>query len=324
MKHIFIAAATATAIAASAAVFFGLGKEEEETLPLVSIVNYGPLKDLEISIQGIKDELADNGFIENKSVKIEISDIAFDHSLIPQTVTSSKNHNPRVMVVISTPIAQFAKGKIHDIPLVFHAITDPTAAGLLKDKDHADANITGSSDMQNLDVLLEFVKSILPEAKAIGILCLTSDSNDATLLDMMKKAADRFSFSVVAIPVDQVRDIPVRMQEFKGKVDFIYVGASGLHAAMPSIASEASKMNTPVFDSEDQSVRDGLALASFGVNYESVGRNAGKLVAKLLNGAPVKDLSPIFPKLEDHRCFVNKKLAEKFKIKIPGNAIIVE
>ncbi|MDR1334146.1 MAG: ABC transporter substrate-binding protein [Holosporaceae bacterium] len=300
------------------------GCKKKEDLPVVAIANYGPLKDLEISIQGIKDELAERGFIENKTVKIEVADIAFDHSLIPQTVAKLKNLEPKVMVVISTPIAQFARGRIHDIPLVFHAITDPVAAGLLKDKEQANDNITGSSDMQNLEVLLKFVKTILPKAKAVGLLCLTSDSNDAALLEMMKKSANSFGLAVVAIPVDQVRDIPMRMQELKGKVDFIYVGASGLHAAMPSITSEASKMNIPVFDSEDQSVRDGLALASFGVSYESVGRNAGKLVARLLKGDSVKDLPPIFPKTEDHRCFVNKRLAEKFGIQIPEDATVVE
>jgi putative ABC transport system substrate-binding protein len=98
----------------------------------------------------------------------------------------------------------------------------------------------------------------------------------------------------------------MRMQEFRGKVDFVYVGTSGpIQPALPIIASEAQKMGIPVFNAEDQAVRDGLALASFGVNYESVGKNAGKLVAKLLKGASVKDLVPIFPKTEDHRCFVN-------------------
>jgi putative ABC transport system substrate-binding protein len=267
--------------------------------------------------------LADNGFIQDKNIKIEIADIAFDHSLIPQTVTSLKNHNPKVVVAVSTPIAQFAKGKIRDIPVVFHAITDPVAVGLLEDKDHADGNVTGSSDMQNLDVLLDFVRSILPKAKTVGILSLTSDSNDAALLNMLQEAAGRFGLSVMAIPVDQVRDITVRMQEFKGKVDFIYVGASGLHAAMPNIAQEAQKMNIPVFDAEDQSVRDGLALASFGVNYESVGRNAGKLVAKLLKGADIKDLAPIFPKIQDHKCHVNRKLAKKLGIWIQESATVV-
>jgi putative ABC transport system substrate-binding protein len=298
--------------------------EEEKNLPVVAIANYGPLKDLELSIQGIKSELAYNGFIEDKNVKIEIADIAFDHSLIPQTVSNLKNHNPKVMIVVSTPIAQFAKGKIRDIPLVFHAITDPVAVGLLKDREHANDNITGSSDMQNLNVLLEFAKSVLPKAKTVGLLCLTSDSNDAVLFEMMKKAASSIGLSVMAIPVDQVRDIPVRMQEFRGKADFIYVGASGLHAAMPTIASEAAKMEIPVFNAEDQSVRDGLALASFGVNYESIGRNAGKLTARLLKGDPLKDVAPIYPKLEDHKCYVNKKLAKKFGIQIPKNATVVE
>jgi putative ABC transport system substrate-binding protein len=311
-----------TAAVLFAAVFWCLKSKDD--LPIVAIVNYGPLKDLEISIQGIKDELAGNGFIDGKTIKVEIADIAFDHSLIPQTVLNLKNHNPKVMVVISTPIAQFAKGKIRDIPLVFHAITDPVAAGLLKDKSRSEDNITGSSDRQDLHLLLTFAKQIFPQAKTIGLLCLTSDSNDAVLLAMMKEAAQAFGLSVLAIPVDQARDIPVRIQKFSGAVDFIYVGASGLHAAMPIIAAEAQKMNIPVFDSEDQSVRSGLALASFGVNYESIGRNAGKLVAKLLKGAAAQNLPPIFPKIEDHRCFVNKKLAKRFGIQIPEKAAVVE
>ncbi|MDR1031624.1 MAG: ABC transporter substrate-binding protein [Holosporales bacterium] len=319
MKKILIVVA---AVVVFAAVFWSAKSKDD--LPIVAIVNYGPLKDLEISIQGIKDELASNGFIDGKTIKIEIADIAFDHSLIPQTVLNLRNHNPKVMVVISTPIAQFAKGKIRDIPLVFHAITDPVAAGLLKDKLRSEDNITGSSDRQDLHLLLTLAKQIFPQAKTIGLLCLTSDSNDTALLAMMKKAAQAFGLSVLAIPVDQVRDIPVRIQKFSGAVDFIYVGASGLHAAMPTIAAEAQKMNIPVFDSEDQSVRSGLALASFGVNYESVGRNAGQLVAKLLKGASVQSLPPVFPKTEDHKCFVNKKLAERFGIQVPENATVVE
>jgi putative ABC transport system substrate-binding protein len=197
-------------------------------------------------------------------------------------------------------------------------------AKLINVKTKSAGNVTGSSDMQNLNALLTFVQTILPHAKTIGLPYATSDSNDTTLINMMRKEAKNLGMSVVAIPIDQVRDIPVRLQELKGKADFIYVGASGLQSALPAIASEAVKMNIPVFNIEEQSVRDGLALASFGVNYESVGRNTGKLVSELLKGVPVKDLAPIFPKTEDHRCYVNKKLAKKFGVRIPENTTIVE
>lgn len=302
--------------------FFCFFKRDSKDLPIVAIANYGPLKDLTLSIDGIKSELKENGFVDGKNIKIEISDIHFDHSLIPQTIAKLKNLKPKVIVAISTPIAQFARGKIKNIPLVFHAITDPVSAGILLDDDKPNDNITGSSDRQNLDIFLKFAKGIFPKAKTIGMLNLSTDVNDASLIAMMKKAAQKWQLSIMEIPVDHVREIPARMAKFRGKVDFIYVGASGLHAAMPTISAEAMKMNIPVFDSEDQSVRDGLSLASFGVNYESVGRNAGKLVVKILKGE--KDLQPIFPKIEDHSCCVNEKLAEKFGIEIPGNATVAE
>ncbi|MDR2794732.1 MAG: ABC transporter substrate-binding protein [Holosporaceae bacterium] len=290
-------------------------------LPVVAIANYGPHASLEASLSGTKAELADNGFIDGKTVRYDVADVGFDPALIPQMITKLMASKPKVIIVKSTPVAQFAKGKIRDIPLIFCDITDPVAAGILKDKTHSHENMTGGSDQEDLGLFLSFVKTILPKVKTVGLLYSTSESNDAALVKMMKDAAAKVGLSVVAIPVDQSRDIPMRMQEFRGKVDLIYVGTSGpIQPALPIIASEAQKMNIPVFNAEDQAVRDGLALASFGVSYESVGRNAGKLAAKILKGAAVKDLPPIFPQTKDHTCVVNKKLAEKFRIKIPENA----
>ncbi|MDR1334809.1 MAG: ABC transporter substrate-binding protein [Holosporaceae bacterium] len=308
----------------AAVLLVGCRSEKQEGTPLVAIVNYGQIPPLLATVTGIKKELLESGYVENKNVRYEIADIAFDHTLISQSVMNLKNHKPKVMVVISTPIAQFAKGKIRDIPLVYGAITDPVDAKLINVPTESVDNITGSSDMQSLSALLTLVRSILPQAKTIGMLYATSDCNDAALIKKMQQETKAAGMTLITIPVDQMRDVPVHIQELKGKVDLIYVGASGLQSALAVISGEAGKMNIPVFNIEEQSVRDGLALASFGVNYESVGRNAGKLVAKLLNGSLVKDLAPFFPKLEDHKCFVNRKLAKKFNVKIPGNATVVE
>jgi putative ABC transport system substrate-binding protein len=297
---------------------------EKQDAPLVAIVNYGQIPPLLTSIEGIKKELLESGFIEGKNIRYEVADIAFDHSLIPQTVMTLKSHNPKVMIALSTPIAQFAKGKIRDIPLVFNVVTDPVDAKLIDTPMKSTNNVVGSSDMQDLHAFLTFVRSIFPNAKAIGMLYLTSDNNDNALINMMRREAKLLGMSVVAVPVDQMRDIPIRLQQLKGKADLIYVGASGLQSALPIISGEAGKMNIPVFNMEERSVSEGLAIASFGVNYEAVGRNAGKLVAKLLKGVSVNDLSPVYPKIEDHKCFINKKLAEEFGVKIPKNATVVE
>lgn len=167
------------------------------------------------------------GFIENQTIRYEIADIGFDHALIPQTIASLRTHLPKAMVVVSTPIAQLAKGKIKNLPLIYSSVTDPVDVGLLQEYDKSDDNTTGSSDMQDLKSLLQFAKSLLPNAKSIGLLYAISDSNDTSLVKLMQSAALEYDMSVVAIPVEQGREVPIRMQGFKGKVDLIYVGVSG-------------------------------------------------------------------------------------------------
>jgi putative ABC transport system substrate-binding protein len=303
--------------------FFNAQKKEE--LPVVAIANYGPHASLEASIRGLKNELSKHGFVENKTVRYEIADVGFDPSLIPQMVTKLKEGRPKVIVVKTTLVAQFAKGRIHDIPLVYCDILDPIGASLIKFRDQADENITGSSDQENFEPFLNFVKKLLPNAKTVGVLYSTAESNDAAMLKGIREAASRTGFTVLAIPLDQARDVPVRMQEFRGKADFVYVGTSGpIQPTLPAITVEAQKMGIPVFNAEDQAVRDGIALASYGVNYESVGKNAGKLVIQLLNGADIKTLAPIYPAAEDYNCFINKKQALYFNITIPQEATVVE
>ncbi|MDR3031087.1 MAG: ABC transporter substrate-binding protein [Holosporales bacterium] len=311
---------TITTAIVAIAIFFNFNNQKA---PLVAIANYGPHASLEASLAGLKKQLADEGFVENKTVRYEIADVNFDHALIPQMISKLKGQKPKVMVVKSTPIAQFAKGKIRDIPLVYNDITDPIAAELIKDKSRSSGNMTGASDMQDLKALLTFVKSILPYAKTIGLLYATCADNDTALVRMMNEAAEMMGMRVLSIPVDQTRDIPIRMQEFKGKADFIYVGVSGpIQPAIPTVFREAQKMEIPLINAHEQAVRDGLALASFGVDYEAVGRNAGKLVAKLLNGSDIKTIAPIYPRSQDHKGFINRKQAEYYKIKIPENVEI--
>ena len=175
------------------------------------------------------------------------------------------------------------KGKIYDIPLIYTVITDPVEAGLTKEKYKADTNITGSSDMQDLKAFMKFAKSILPEAKRVELLYATSKANDIALVNMMKASAAELDMSVIEIPVEQARDVQIRMQEFKNKVDLIYVGTSGpIQPNLSVISAEARQMHIPVFNVEAQEVRDGLALAKLWRGLYD--RNAAKLTADVLRG----------------------------------------
>lgn len=294
-------------------------------LPIVSIVNYGPHSSLNATITGLKEQMTKEGFIEGENIKYEIADVGFDTALIAQMISSLKSKNPQIMVALTTPVAMAAKAKIHNIPLIYSAITDPVEAGLIQEHNKPYNNITGSSDMQDLYSFLLFAKTILPNAKKIGLLYATSESNDMALVNMMRLNASKLDMELLAIPVEQARDVAMRMQEFKDKADLIYVGTSGpIQPTLPTIAAEARKMHIPVFNVDTQAVKDGIALASFGVDYLAVGKNTGKLVASILQGKSVKDLPPIYPNINDHHGIINKKLAEELGLTIPANIEIVE
>ncbi|CAK8162482.1 putative ABC transport system substrate-binding protein [Candidatus Xenohaliotis californiensis] len=298
---------------------------KNESLPIVAIANYGSHASLDATISGFKDQMQMEGFAENQNIRYEIADVGFDPHLISQMLINLKAKNPKAILVMTTPIAQAAKGKIHDIPLIYTAITDPIEAGLIKDQYKSDGNITGSSDKQDLKAFLKFSQSILPEARRVGLLYATSEANDNALVNMMKTSASDFNMSVIAVPLEQARDAQIRMKEFKNKVDFIYVGTSGpIQPTLPVISAEALKMYIPVFNVEVQAVKNGLALASFGIDYTTVGRNAAKLAADVLRGQKISDMTPLYPTSEDHCGVINKKLAIKLGITIPPNIEIVE
>jgi putative tryptophan/tyrosine transport system substrate-binding protein len=297
----------------------------KSNLPIIAIANYGPHSSLSSAILGFKEQMEADGFVENKTIQYAIADVGFDPALIPQMLTALKAKNPEAMLVMTTPVAQSAKGKIKDIPLIYTVITDPVEAGLIKEKYTPEQNMTGSSDMQDLRAFLQFAKSLLPAAKKIGLLYSTSESNDAALVNMMREASLEFGMEIIAIAVEQARDVPIRVQEFKDKADLIYVGSSGpIQPTLPAIAAEARKMKIPVFNMDEQAVKDGLALASFAVDYKTVGRNAAKLAIEILRGKKVNELTPLYPKTTEHRGLINKNLAVEFGIDIPQNVEIVE
>lgn len=292
----------------------------QPNIPIIAIANYGPHSSLQASINGIKKTLTEQGFIENKNIRYEIMDVSFDATLIPQMVAKLKQFSPKVIVAITTPVAQFTKNSIRDIPIVYNVITDPVSAGLIQNSSSSYKNITGSSDKQNLALFLTFAKKLLPKANTVGILYAPAEANDVALVKMMHDAAATLNMQVVALPIDHVRDMQIRLQAFKNKVDFIYVGGSGpILPSLPIIAKSADKMSIPVFSVEPDAVHHGYVLASFGVDYQQVGKNAGNLIADILNQKNIAELSPLYPQEKDYHGYINTKKATSLNISIPEN-----
>ena len=86
---------------------------------------------------------------------------------------------------------------------------------------------------------------------------------------------------------------------------------------MPQSPSSTSASGAASSGSYDGAVSDGVVPASFAVNYQQVGLNAGKIALQILDGADPKTIPPMNPAYEDHAPRISKKAMAAFGIEIP-------
>lgn len=299
----------------------GLGAAVADPIK-IGIANFGEHPQLNASIDGFKKALADNGFVEGKDVVYTESHTNFDASLVPQMIAKLHADNPKLLYTVTTPVSQIAKKALagSGIPIVFSAVTDPVAAKLVPSWDAGDEGMTGATDLQDIAAVMAFTKKLLPNAKRFGLPYNPGEANDVALLEKVKEAAPAAGFEVVEVGVDNVNDIQQRIASLAGKADVIYTPASNLlQPAIAAVSAAARQAGIPIVNSDDGAVRKDIVPASFAVNYEQVGINAGKIAAEILKGKDPRTIPPSRPAYEDHAPTISKKSMADFGIEIPAS-----
>ncbi|MGN8022623.1 ABC transporter substrate-binding protein [Phyllobacterium sp. 22229] len=306
-----------TALAAALGMGLGLSAAYAETK--IGIAQFGKHPQLDETVTAFKAELVKLGIADAVFDELQVN---FDATLIPQMVTKLASANPKLILAVTTPVAQGARQIVGNTgtPVVFAAVTDPVVAKLTPSWEAGDKNMTGASDLQDVNSVVKFIKQLLPDAKRLAYLYNPGEDNDVAVLKLIKEAAAAQGLTVVEVGLDNTNDIPMRVSSLAGKADVIYVPASNLvQPAVPAVAAAALSINIPIVNASAQAVRDGLVAAAFEVSYTKVGQNAAKLAAEIIAGKSVATLAPIKPSYADHTALINEKVLEKAGHKAPDS-----
>jgi putative ABC transport system substrate-binding protein len=292
------------------------GTPRKNDLPLVAIANYGPHASLDASVKGLKSSLASMGLIEGKNIRFYYQDVGFDTSLIGQMIAVLVSQKPDVLVAMTTPVSQYVKGTVHNIPVVYSTLADPFAVGVAEQNGQP---VLVSSDQQDLSQLLKFMLTIKPETRRVGVLYAISEANDLVLKKELEAATKEYDIALMSLAVNSATDVPTTVLKFKDKVDMIIVGTSGpIQPTLPVIAKSAYQMHIPVINMDAQAVRDQLVAASFGVSYEQVGHNAAQLVKQVLDQERIKENTVLYPSFENHQGVISKSQFEHYHLIYDG------
>ena len=271
--------------------------------------------------QGVKDVLAENGYVEGKNLRWDYESAQGNPVTAAQIAKKFVGDEPDVIVAIATPSAQAVAATTKTVPLVFSAVTDPVAAKLVSNWEHPGANITGTSDMAPIDKHLDMILRISPNVKKLGVLYNPGEVNSVSSLEAVKKAAGPKGIEVFEGPAPKSSEVLAAARSLVGKVDAFYVPTDNtVVSAFEAVVKVGIDSQTPVYAADTDSVERG-AIAASGFNYYQVGRQTGEMVLKILNGTNPGDI-PVSG-VEKLDLWVNPGSAEKMGVTLP-EALIKE
>lgn len=281
-------------------------------------------------LQFVQHEALDKcseGFIEaldasGISYEADMQNAAGDTPTCTTIAQKFVNDGDDLIFTIATPAAQACAAETEDIPIVLTAVTDPAGSGLADTNEAPGGNVTGSSDLTPVAKQIELLTQLLPEAKNVGILYCSAESNSEIQAELAREACAAAGLTAVDYTVSTSNDIQTVVESMVGNVDVIYTPTDNVIAAgMPTVAMIANANGLPTIVGEEGMCTSG-GLATYTIDYKELGRVAGEMAVKILTEGASPAEMPIEYYPEDKlRLVINEETAAELGIDVSGLSV---
>ena len=314
MKHgIVFSAVAALSVAIAAPVF-----SADNAKPLVGIAKIVSHPALDAVEKGIMEEVA-KAF---PGARFDQQNANGEPATASQIAQKFKVEKANIAVGIATPTAQALAAALKDIPVIYSAVTDPVAAGLVASFEKGGANVTGTSDLPPVEGQIDTLIT-LAKAKKIGHVYNAGEANSVNTAKVAeaycKKRGVQFITSVVA----NSAEVSQAIASLAGRVDGIYLSTDNtVFAAISSVADICLKKKIPLVTADPSSAEKVPVLAAVGFDYYKMGKATGRIVVDVLKGKKTADIPTWFAKDPKEQAFViNQDVAKTLGIKIPAELL---
>lgn len=288
------------------------GNGNTKNIGVVQLVQHDAL---DSANNGFVDGLKEKGYEEGKNINIDQQN-AQGEQANAQTITKQFADGKKDLIfAIATPAAQAAYNSTKDIPIVFTAVTDPVAAEIAKDWKSSRTNVTGTSDKVPVEDQMKLLKKLLPETKTVGVIYNTSETNSLIQVEELKAAAEKEGLAVKEVGVTNVNEINQNLASAINDIDVLYTPTDNTVASAYSLVGKIClDAKKPIIGAEEAVVTKG-GLATIGIDYYKLGKEAGYKAAEILDGKNPSDIE--ITTLSQMSFTINTDVATKLGITIP-------
>ncbi len=269
-------------------------RAQQPALPVIGFLSSrSPVESTQL-VAAFREGLKGNGFVEDKSVRIEYRWAEGQYDRLALLASDLVNRKVAAIAAVgNTPSAYAAKTATTIIPVVFVIGDDPVEIGLVDSLSHPHGNLTGVTVLfgplgpKRLEVLHE----LMPDAVTIAMLVNSNNPTTSQAIKAVQEAA-----------LIHRQKLVVQTAGTEGELETAFAGIAQQHAAAlvldadpffttrrDQLVALAARYAIPVMYPQRDFVVSG-GLMSYGGDLRMGYRDAGGYIGRILNGAKPADL----------------------------------
>ncbi len=217
-----------------------------------------------------------------------------------------------VILAVGSESARVAREQLADVPTVFSMVLDPT-------EFQKNEKITGVNFQVPARSQFQALISILPKARRIGVIY------DPTLSLFIvrdgRQAAAALDLTLVEKPISSSNEIANAIKEMIWTVDVLWMIPDQTVVSKESfryMLEATLNRKIPILTFSQSFVKGG-ALLALAPNYQDMGRQAGRLVQKILGGTSAGSLPSAHPQ---GYLFLNLNTANALNLSVPPEILL--
>ncbi len=281
----------------------------------IGVIQYGSHPSLDNCYQGIENGLMSSSIADK--ITIDRQDGNFDSATCDSIAKNMASKNYDLIFAIATPaaVSAYSATQNSQTPVIFTAVSDPVAAGLVESLDAGSKNCIGTSDILDLEAQVALIQALQPDVKTIGILYTTSEANSVSNLARLEEITSTMGITVESQGVQGAADVPQAAASLAAKVDCINnFTDNNVVSNLSVLLEKANAAGVPVYGSEIEQVYNGC-IASISIDYVALGEKTAEMGLEVLNGADPQTMA--VGTITEGTPVVNTDVLAQFGIELP-------
>ena len=276
------------------------------------------------ALEALRQSLREHGWVEGQNVTFEHRWARGKPDVLPELAADLVRIEVDVILVGAGPAALAAKKATSTIPIVFMAVSDPVAAGLVASLARPSGNVTGVSFSAGPEVAgkaLQLLREAAPHVSRVAVLSNPDNPSHPLLLKEAEVAARALGVGLRGFEARAADALDGAFSAMsRDRTGALFVQADGVfYAHRTRIADLAARHRLPAIYGPKEHVEAG-GLMAYGPNLADNYRRGGIYVGKILGGAKPGNL-PVEQPMK-FELVINMKTAKALGLTIPPSLLL--